>query len=344
MKKREKFSKKRTLTLDIGKALCIILVVIGHYWPVNCPAWHQSLRDVIYIFHMPFFLFASGYIYIHYKKEEPYLIFIKRKVIRLLIPYFVVSFLIVVIKLLSQKVGAYVESPVTLNSFIRIFYTNEAGYFVWFIWSLFTIFLICPFFKTKKSRLVLLFVSMLLYYLPVSFENCNVFCIEQTRQMFMYFMLGVAMSDFPYLIEKLKSLPFFVVPVLFISLLLFRFVFELDFLLFPVILAIMGIWSVLCISRKLVVTKLKLPWLYAVSAASYFIYLLHTMFMGFAKAVLNKLPMFVNPGNLGGYLTGYVIIVLCGVIAPMLVYSVKGTLRNRRQNICKEKNIPNLEQ
>lgn len=320
--------KKRILTLDIAKAICIILVVVGHYSPANQPEWHSILWKLIYSFHMPLFLFASGYVYIHYKKAEPYFTFVKKKVQRLMIPYFVVSILIVTIKLLMQG-NAFVENPVTASSYLKIFYTNEAGYFLWFIWSLFTMFLLCPFFKTRTSRLVLFVVSVVLHYLPESLANYNVFCIEETRKMFMWFMLGVVMSDFPYLLQKLKGLPFFVVPVLFVVLLYVRFGLGYDFVLFGVILAILGIWSVLCISRVLVMSKLKLKWLYAVSAASYFIYLLHTTFMGFAKAVLNKLHMFNDPNNLGGYLLGYFFVVLCGVLAPVAVFYIKVAIQNR---------------
>ena len=84
---------------------------------------------------MPLFMFASGYIYMAFKKDELYLSFIAKKVRRLMIPYFVVSLIIVTIKLFSQS-SMYVENPVTVFSFIRILYLPEAGYFLWLIWSL----------------------------------------------------------------------------------------------------------------------------------------------------------------------------------------------------------------
>ena len=54
---------KRIVTLDIAKAICIILVVIGHYIPDNSPDWYVLMRTFIYSFHMPLFMFASGFIY-----------------------------------------------------------------------------------------------------------------------------------------------------------------------------------------------------------------------------------------------------------------------------------------
>lgn len=52
----------RIIALDIAKAICIILVVMGHYVPDNSPAWYVLVHDVIYTFHMPLFMFVSGYV------------------------------------------------------------------------------------------------------------------------------------------------------------------------------------------------------------------------------------------------------------------------------------------
>lgn len=135
--------KKRLVSFDIAKAICIILVVIGHYIPDSAPDWYVINRTFIYSFHMPLFMFASGYIYIAFKKEESYVHFIMKKVRRLMIPYLVTSVLIVTIKLLTER-NAYVENPVTLLSYARLLYSPEAGYFLWFIWALWWMFVLVP--------------------------------------------------------------------------------------------------------------------------------------------------------------------------------------------------------
>ena len=61
----------RLLNFDIAKAICIILVVIGHYSPDGSPDWYKAIWSWIYSFHMPLFMFASGYIYNAFKKDEP---------------------------------------------------------------------------------------------------------------------------------------------------------------------------------------------------------------------------------------------------------------------------------
>ena len=107
----------RIILLDIAKAICIILVVVGHYIPDNSPTWYVILHDVIYTFHMPLFMFAGGYVYIATKKEIAYGDFLLRKVKRLMIPYLTTSALIIVIKLLTQG-SMSVDNPVTAFSFV----------------------------------------------------------------------------------------------------------------------------------------------------------------------------------------------------------------------------------
>ena len=54
---------ERSATADIAKTIGIILVVIGHYNPADAPEWYHLANRFIYAFHMPLFMFASGYIY-----------------------------------------------------------------------------------------------------------------------------------------------------------------------------------------------------------------------------------------------------------------------------------------
>lgn len=142
---------------------------------------------------MPLFMFASGYIYITFKKEESYGHFLMKKVRRLMIPYFVTSILIVSIKLITEG-NAYVQNPVTVMSYLKVFYSPEAGYFLWFIWALWWMFVIVPILKSKKLRLIGFAIAFVLHYLP--FSITRVFCFEQARVMMMYFMLGVVSYDY----------------------------------------------------------------------------------------------------------------------------------------------------
>ena len=110
----------RILFVDVAKAICIILVVIGHCFPDNSPKWYVTLHDIIYTFHMPLFMFASGYVYIATQKPIAYTVFLLRKIKRLLVPYFITSFIVITIKILTQE-SLNVDNPVTIFSYLWMF-------------------------------------------------------------------------------------------------------------------------------------------------------------------------------------------------------------------------------
>lgn len=80
----------------------ILLVVLGHSGE-NIP----YLTKWIYSFHMPLFIFISGYLLDYTSKNGiikiNYVNFIKKKIIRLLVPYLVISSLAYIPKYLLGK-------------------------------------------------------------------------------------------------------------------------------------------------------------------------------------------------------------------------------------------------
>lgn len=93
--------KQRLDTFDIARAICILLVVIGHYNPYDAPIWWKAANTCIYSFHMPVFIFVSGFIYAFYFKKGSYMSFMWKKVKRLFILYLMASLIVVSIKLIT---------------------------------------------------------------------------------------------------------------------------------------------------------------------------------------------------------------------------------------------------
>lgn len=160
--------------------------------PEYSPRWYQVVHDVIYTFHMPLFMFVSGCVYTATMRKSGYLDFITRKARRLMLPYLATSLVVVTIKLATQG-SAYVESPVSLWSYLKVLCLPEAGYYLWFIWALWWMFVAIPFFDTPRKRLSLLAVAVVLHFLPVSFGG--LFCLDQTRNMLVWFVSGVVSFD-----------------------------------------------------------------------------------------------------------------------------------------------------
>lgn len=305
----------RLITLDIAKTICIILVVIGHYHPENSPVWYSLIRDVIYSFHMPLFMFASGYIYIStLSVKNTGMEFIIKKVRRLLVPYFTTSILIISLKLISQK-NMYIENPTSYLSYFKMLYSPEAGYFLWFIWALFLMFVTIPFFKTRSSRIKLFIASIIIHFMDLNITD--IFCINQFLGMLMYFMLGVVIAENK---EKLKVLAInkIIVIVLFILseyLYIFATGSFLDSIV-KIITPLIGIYSVYIVSDYLALKKISSLFL-AVSSSSYIIYLLHTTFQGFTKALILKIQPVYN--NQLEFTIAALIIITSGVVMPILV-------------------------
>ena len=61
-------------------------------------------------------------------------------------------------------------------------------------------------------------------------------------------------------------------------------------------------------------------WLLVVSASSYIIYLFHTTFEGFAKAVIHKMPFFVDGNNEVLFCINVTMVVVCGVLCPIILH------------------------
>lgn len=72
--------------IDALKSILIIIVIWGHliqYYSGETEFWENSIWEIIYSFHMPLFIFISGYFF----KNKPNLIeSLKTKAIQLLLP------------------------------------------------------------------------------------------------------------------------------------------------------------------------------------------------------------------------------------------------------------------
>lgn len=313
----------RIVSLDVAKAICIILVVIGHYVPDNSPEWYVAIHDVIYTFHMPLFMFASGFVYIATKKNESYGTFILKKVKRLMVPYISTSVLVITIKLLTQG-NMTVDNPVTIMSYVKMLYSPEAGYFLWFIWALWWMFVVVSLMKTAKSRLILFFLAVIVHFVPLKLPE--VFCIPQFKNMLVYFMLGVVCFENKTLHSFIKN---FHSGKVVVSVLLF-IVFEYITLantgmtsiknITSIMLPYIGILFVLEISKLICKYKSldKGSILILISSSSYIIYLFHTTFEGFAKAVCRKLPLDSNLTYI--FVPEVIVVVGCGVVIPIILY------------------------
>lgn len=186
--------------LNILKFYGILLVVLGHvvftYSPMSIitPSTPSpildSVKKVIYAFHMPLFIFASGCIFAWQlevkKKSMTFVQLFKNKFKRLLIPFYVFGLLMVY----PTMVLLGVRDPIhyLIDGFIIVLDPRH----LWFVYALFLIFLV--FFCLRKICIKLdipiwaiIIVALLLYCFPI---NMIYFQIKNVEQYLIWFTLG----------------------------------------------------------------------------------------------------------------------------------------------------------
>ncbi len=305
----------RKAYIDIAKALCIILVVLGHFNPSCTPPsgfWEHLIKG-IYAFHMPTFMFLSGLLYsmtVH--PEENYLTFMARKLKRLYVPYLSASIIIISIKLVTQSFMP-VKNTVTPTAFLELFFYPSAAVHLWFCFTLLWTFAIVRIAGNKQVLLYFLLTgSALLWFLPVRFPG--LFCLDHLPKNLVFFVLGCIFGQNSGFFSGLpKFAGLFVVFVFVCAELLYSDVCPKNGLL-SAATAVLGIASVLVVAKILEKTKLSGSLVF-LGECSFFIYLFHTTFMEFVKAVLPKagLPLQEN------FFTTLVITVIAGIAGPVIV-------------------------
>lgn len=156
----------RKIYLDIAKGIAIILVVIGHILGEGGVTFSHSnfLRSCIYSFHMPVFFMISGmsiYYSLNRQPEENKLIHLKRNCKRILVLYFVWSFIYFLLTGIS-------EIDLIIDEFMCVFsFRGRAP--IWYLGSLF----LC--------QIVIIFLFKFSKYMKLNFDFClivsSILCI-----------------------------------------------------------------------------------------------------------------------------------------------------------------------
>lgn len=105
----EKANSNHNLTISVAKALCIILMVVGHS---GVP---DKISAFIYLFHMPAFFFVSGYLF-NEKYFDDSITFVKKRFKGLYIPFVKYSLIFMLLHNLFAYIGLY-DTSYLLNDY-----------------------------------------------------------------------------------------------------------------------------------------------------------------------------------------------------------------------------------
>lgn len=315
-------SINRLVRFDIAKAICIVLVALGHFNPDYSPIWYKNFVEGFCSFHMPVFMFASGYLYLAFGKQISYKQFVLKKCHRLMLPYIVVSIIIISIKLISQN-DLYVQHPVSYDAYLKIIYKPEAAYFLWFAWALFDIFLFIPFFNTKKKRFILFLISVVLHYIDWTLPE--IFCLKEMQNQLIWFVLGLLCVDYGEKIKQMSNPKFIkvIADITFVILYICILYFGAEKMsIAKCLLSWFGIYVIMqisiCLENKHECKFVNGMILLGVS--SYIIYLFHTTFEGFVKSVIARYCT-LSEFNNELFLVQAFAVTFIGVYIPFLLYN-----------------------
>lgn len=194
----------RLLDIERGKGLAIVLVVFAHLIKFDTlaePAWYAHIKQSIYYFHMPFFMYLSGFVYFLCRTQnvlnERFVQYIGKRAERLLVPFFVFAVVIITGKYLAGY-WFYVEGRPDSYwaGYYHLFFATEQSpvLSVWYVLVLFVFSVLTPvLWQLLRQRIWLLLVLAIgLYFVPVSDD----FYLDRIFQFYVFFVLGGLLASY----------------------------------------------------------------------------------------------------------------------------------------------------
>ena len=148
------------------------------------------LVEFIYTFHMPLFMGISGYCF-SLSRKRSFIELFKQKFWRLIVPFLVVSvfYSIPIRYVIGYWNGSSdIVRDILLGQFLLMGNTH-----LWFVMSLFWIFIICHFINRVESKLgrwIIVFVLHLIGVMYLQYNGTNILGIPMGLKFLLYFFLG----------------------------------------------------------------------------------------------------------------------------------------------------------
>lgn len=310
---------KKIQHVSCMQSMGILLVVVGHALPPEgfmiIPNFAIFLKKVIYSFHMPLFMFLAGVVFINFSKKEDYFTFIKKKALRLIVPYI---FFITFTTILKGIFSEFAANPIQLNIELLVHSILFPGSAVivnyWFLATLFCIFITSPFSRkiyaaNTDYALITIALIVLNIYNPLS--NMQLFSINMFFDLLIYFWLGcMAVKYYSSISNALNSIYTFAVSIILLCVLNFfdrHILLEISFIKAVVGIAVM--WSL-----SMFYIESKYTFIDFLNGKNYSIYLLHGVIGLFIGSLLKGLS--------SGFYWYFVIVTLTSMLIPVACINV----------------------
>lgn len=303
---------KHLKDVDIAIGIAIMLVVYGHLlFNVKDLDWFVNSRKLIYKFHMPLFMFFSGflmsYTYKSVSNTKEYLTFLNKKVRKFLPPYLLFSAIFLAFDYLFYGLTLSELKDSVIATFI---YPSEgsAG-FLWYVYVLLEFYMVFPLLMliAKKHLFKLLLFAIVLQFIQVP----KILGLYFFSSYFLFIVLGIVVTKHLALYYKYLSK--------------FGLIFVAQFVIVLTIVAagyvnlpkvIMGLSSIPAI-HYISIKLMSLKWsdkLMYIGQHSFYIYLMNTLIMGALFLLFTKVLKINNLELIAP------VLMVCGVYIPILIY------------------------
>ncbi|MDU1413997.1 MAG: acyltransferase [Clostridium sp.] len=205
----------RLYEITILNVIAILLVVLGHSGCIYAGKWSyvvvnnsseilKYITNFIYSFHMPLFVFVSGYLFSYGKSKDKYKSlkeFCVKKFKRLIIPYIIVgSFFMIPIQMIFEIDN--ISTPYMSRIFSEIFLGKTPRH-LWFLLMLFNLFIIFYLLENifKKNKVYINFIVLFLLSV-IAVKIPNFYQVSGSIQYMLFFYLGYV----AYNHNKLKTI------------------------------------------------------------------------------------------------------------------------------------------
>ncbi len=316
---------KEKLDVTIAKAIAIVLVVVGHIMAGGTSEgneWFSRLVDYIYLFHMPFFIFISGYLFFKKGRVErlanAYKTHISNQAIRLILPFFFMGAFIVTGKIVMSYIVHVDNIPDNVFAgFINLVWhtKHSASEFLWYIFVLFIYGAITPllYLLFRDNMKLWLILGVALFAIP----PIDYFYLDKLTFFFLFFVFGGIARK--YEDQYLKIISDYRAFIILLALFIGSFIlFENNALDYKFNKLITGSLSIPVLHQLCVyLVKFKTKSMDAVmylGQCSYVIYLFNTICIGLTKAVLFK---FINWDFQNFYIVAPILIA-AGILGPLI--------------------------
>ena len=303
---------KHLKDVDIAIGIAIILVVYGHLlFNVKDLDWFVNSRRLIYGFHMPLFMFFSGFLMSYTYKPvntiKDYFVFLKKKVRKFSPPYLLFSLIFLIFDYVFYGFTMTELKETVLSIFI--YPAEGSAGFLWYVYVLLEFYIIFPLLMmiAKNHLIKLLIFSVAIQFMKVP----ELFGLNFFAFYLVFIVLSIIATKYLDLYYKYLSKLGLIFVAQFVIILSFTVIGYIQPL--KAITGLSAIPAIHYISLKLLSLKVSNRLIY-VGQHSFYIYLMNTLIMGalflfFTKILeINNLEL-ISP-----------VLMVSGVYIPILIY------------------------